>query len=81
MTNEALSTFGVGDWYYTLSIYSHRRCELHCDAACTVAVPGKMETEIAGSVTLAEAVFVGSATEAATTATVTLPAGAALGAL
>ena len=51
------------------------------DAACTVAVPGETETEIAGTMTLAEAVFVGSATEAATTATVTLLAGAALGAL
>jgi hypothetical protein len=43
-------------------------------------VPGETETKIAGNVTFAEAVFVGSATEAATTATVTLLAGGVLGA-
>jgi hypothetical protein len=43
-------------------------------------VPGETETEIAGNVTFAEAVFVGSATEAATTATVTLLVGGVAGA-
>lgn len=48
--------------------------------ACTVAVPGETETKIAGNVTFAEAVFVGSATEAARMATVTLLAGGVTGA-
>jgi hypothetical protein len=48
---------------------------------CTVAVPGETETKIAGKVTIAEAVFVGSATEAATTLTVTLFADGIAGAV
>jgi hypothetical protein len=43
-------------------------------------VPGETETKIAGNVTIAEAVFVGSATEAAMTATVTLFVGGVRGA-
>src|SRR5579863_7215788 len=41
----------------------------------------EIETEIAGMVTIAEMVLVGSATEAAIKVTITLLAGAALGAL
>jgi hypothetical protein len=44
-------------------------------------VLGETETKIAGNVTLAEAVFVGSLAEAATTATITLLAGGTAGAL
>jgi hypothetical protein len=46
-----------------------------------VAVPGEAETKIAGKVTLAEAVLLASATDAATIVTVTSSAGAVLGAL
>ena len=51
------------------------------DEDCTVAVPGETETKIAGKVTIAETVFVGSATEAATTVTVTLFDGGVAGAV
>jgi hypothetical protein len=50
-------------------------------AACTTAVAGETETEMAGTVTVAVAVFVGTATEAATRVTFTLFAGGAAGAL
>ena len=50
-------------------------------AACTTAVVGETETEIAGTVTVAVAVFVGCATEAATRVTFTLFAGGAAGAV
>ena len=50
-------------------------------AACTTAVAGETETEIAGTVTVAVAVFVGSATEAAMRVTFTLFAGGAAGAV
>jgi len=50
-------------------------------AACTTAVVDERETEMAGTVTVAVAVFAGSATEAATRVTFTLFAGGAVGAV
>ena|SRR5271166_4153290 len=46
-------------------------------AACTTDVPGETETEIAGTVTVAVAVFVGSATEAAVRVTTPFAGGVA----